>query len=385
MKVTEINEAVNLDFSEILRPVELASHAPGDIYYSEEVLRSEKERIFKKEWLCIGRVEEVEKPGDYLATRIVGEPVLVARNREGELKAFANVCLHRGVEVASGTGNVEHFSCPYHAWNYDLNGNLVGAAFMRQTVGFETQNQHLKPIHIGQWAGWIFVNLSEDPPALSDHLRDYMNDLDMLKMENLRLASKIVLDLPTNWKFVVENLMDVYHVRTLHYNSFGKHRGSPEKYPFHLRQNGGTFTKYDARPMTPDGETLFGKIPALEDESETFACSSHLAPNMQVIARVDHVHPLVMWPVTATTSRTIVYNLFPTEWFEQADFMEKVKVYDDYMRLVLAEDVTMMNSLQNGATSDNYVPGRLSTLESGIHHVLNDYLAKIRGATTAKA
>src|SRR5690606_3557373 len=101
-----------------------------------------------------------------------------------------------------------------------------------------------------------------------------------------------------------------------------------------------------------------------ESESETFAVSSHLAPNMQTIARVDHVHPLVMWPVTPTTSRTIVYNLYPVEWFEQPDFMEKAKVYDDYMRLVLAEDVTMMNSLQNGATSDNYVPGRLSTLES---------------------
>jgi choline monooxygenase len=382
MKVIDIKDVTQLDFAPTRHAVAEASHAPGDIYYSDAVYKLEKEHIFKKDWLCVGRVEEVEKPGDYMTLRIVGEPVLITRNQAGEVKAFANVCLHRGVEIASGSGNVDNFSCPYHAWQYDLDGHLVGAGFMRDTTGFDTKNCQLKTLHCGVWAGWVFINLAEQPAlSLEQHLKDYIGDLSMLKMENLRLATKIVLDLPTNWKFVVENLMDVYHVRTLHYNTFGKHRGSPDKYPFLLRQKGGTYTRYEARPMTPDAVSRFGKMPALEAEPENFACSSHLSPNMQVIARIDNVHPLLMWPTSPTTSRTIVYNLYPKEWFEQPDFMEKAKVYDDYMRVVLAEDVSMMNSLQNGVTSDNYVPGRLSTLESGIHHVLNDYLDKISGGS----
>jgi Rieske 2Fe-2S family protein len=376
MSISELKD-MRQNLKGIQRTVEAASHAPGSIYSSEEVFRLEKENIFMKEWLCIARVEEVEKPGDYHATRIVGEPVLLARNAQGQIRAFANVCLHRGVEVASGEGNAEYFSCPYHAWTYDLDGNLMGASFMRESQGFDPKSCKLKQLHVGEWAGWIFVNLSDNPPPLAEYLEEFANDVGFLKMEDCRLGTKIVLDLPTNWKFVVENLMDVYHVRTLHYNSFGKHRGPPENYPFHLRKGGGTCTKYEARPMTPSGESLFGRMPAIKDLPDNFALSAHLAPNMQCIARIDNVHPLVMWPVTPTTSRTIVYNLYPKEHFALPDFKERAEVYDQYMRLVLAEDTLMMNSLQNGVTSHNYVPGRFSTLERGIHHVLNDYLAKV--------
>lgn len=377
MSVTELKDMRHLHFDGTRRSVDKASHAPGQIYSSEEVLELEKQNIFMKEWLCVARSEEVENPGDYFATRIVGEPVLLARNQAGNVKAFANVCLHRGVEVASGSGNVKHFTCPYHAWTYDLDGNLASASFMRESQDFDPKSCRLKELHVGLWAGWIFINLSEKPPPLSESLSDFAGDVDLLKMGDLRLGSKITLDLPTNWKFVVENLMDVYHVRTLHYNSFGKHRGPPENFPFHLRKKGGTCTRYEARPMTPDGVSLFGKMPALRDEPENFAMSAHLAPNMQAIARIDNVHPLVMWPLTATTSRTYVYNLYPKEWFDQPDFAKRADVYDQYLRFVLAEDVTMMNSLQNGVTSSNFKPGRFSTLEKGIHHVLNDYVERV--------
>ena len=377
MSIAELKDMRHLRAESTRRPITAASHAPGAIYASEQVLELEKQNIFLKQWLCVARAEEVEKPGDYFSTRIIGEPVLIVRNNEGKVNAFANVCLHRGVEIASGEGNAQNFTCPYHAWMYDLDGNLASASFMRESKDFDPKTCKLKTLHVGTWAGWVFINFSADPPPLEEALSEFAADVDILKMENLRLGSKITLDLPTNWKFVVENLMDVYHVRTLHYNSFGKHRGPPENYPFHLRKDGGTCTGYEARPMTPDGESLFGRMPALADGPDNFAMSAHLGPNMQAIARVDNVHPLVMWPLTATTSRTYVYNLYPKEWFGQPGFAEKIDVYDKYMRFVLAEDVSMMNSLQNGITSANYQPGRFSTLEKGIHHVLNDYLAKV--------
>ena len=145
----------------------------------------------------------------------------------------------------------------------------------------------------------------------------------------------------------------------------------------HLRQYGGTCTIYTAAPMTPDGKTRFGRMPALADREDNFALSAHLGPNLQVIARSDNVHPLVMWPVAPDATRMIVYNLFPKEWAREPDFLERAQVYHDYLHLSLDEDREMVASLQNGIGSSRFVPGRMSFLEKGIHHVLNAYLDRI--------
>jgi choline monooxygenase len=376
--------ATSDDFAATRRELATAAHAPGFIYYSKEQVRLEKERIFTKEWLCVGRVEEIAAPHDYMALRIAGEPILLTRNSAGEIGCFANLCLHRGVELASGSGNAATLSCPYHAWTYDLDGQLLGAAFMSESRGFDPKRCRLKPIHAGVWVGWIFINMSADPAPLSTHLEDFANDVGCLRMEDCRIGGKLVLDVSANWKFAVENVMDVYHTRTLHHNSFGKHRGRPENYPFRLRKNGGTCTVYEAAPKTPEGKTLFRKMPALKDHPDNFATSCHLAPNMQVTARMDAVQVLISWPVTETTSRMIVYNLFPAEFHELPDFATRVKVYDDYARLFLGEDAAMMDSLQKAMQSESYVPGRFSTLEAGIHHVLNDYLDRLYDRSAAR-
>lgn len=377
MTSIDIEKLDKPDLSAILRPVEDASHAPGYIYTSDEVFQLEKDKIFTKEWLCVARAEEIANPGDYFTTRIMGEPILLIRNEEGNVGAFANVCLHRGVEIAKDSGNAKNLACPYHAWTYDLNGNLIGAGFMRDTHDFSQQSCRLKTLHVGEWQGWIFVNLGANPPPLEEQLKDFAADVGFLRMGDCRIGTKMTLEFATNWKFVVENLIDVYHVRTVHIKSFGKHRGSPEKYPLHLRRNGGTVTIYEAAPMTPDGKTLFRRMPSVADREDNFAISAHLSPNVQVIARSDNVHPIVIWPLTPNSTRVYVYNLYPVEFFEVPDFHERAMVYDRYMDLVLSEDGEMMMSLQRGMSSRNYVPGRLSTLEKGVHHVLTNYLNKL--------
>lgn len=232
---------------------------------------------------------------------------------------------------------------------------------------------------IALWAGWVFVNLDPRCDSFESYASEFAQDVGFLKMEDCVLGNKLVVDLECNWKLVVENLMDVYHAQTLHAKSFGKHRGSPDRYPFHLRKYGGTCTTYEAAPMTPDGKTRFRRMPAIAEKPDNFAISAHLAPNMQVIARSDNVHPLVMWPVTPTTSRTVVYNLFPAEFATEPNFKERAQVYRDYLALVLSEDSEMVSSLQKAMASSLFVPGRMSFLEKGIHHVLNAYLDRVFG------
>jgi Rieske 2Fe-2S family protein len=358
-------------------PLDRATHVPGFVYTSPEVFAREKERMFMKDWLCVAREEEIARPGDYMTLRIMDEPLVLVRETAGVLHALTNVCVHRGVEVAVGQGNASEFKCPYHGWTYGLTGQLLGAPFMQQTPEFDVHRCRLPRVGVGTWGGFVFVNFDPGAEPLETFLSDFAKDIDFLKMEDCLLGTKLILDLPCNWKLVVENLIDVYHVQVVHAKSFGKHRGSPDRYPMHLRKYGGTCTIYEAAPMTPDGKTRFRRMPAVAERADNFAVSAHLMPNMQVIARSDNVHPLLIWPLAPDATRMIVYNLFPREFAAEPDFAERAQVYHDYLHLSLAEDREMVASLQNGVGSTRFVPGRMSFLEKGIHHVLNAYLERI--------
>src|ERR1700677_1793677 len=132
-----------MDFRGTRETLEGAAHAPGYIYSSPEVYQREIDSYFMKDWLYMGREEELEKPGDFMTRRIVGEPIIIARNKDRTLRAYFNMCAHRGVEVAEGDGNTRAFKCPYHGWVYDLEGKLTGAGHMKESAGFNPANCRL--------------------------------------------------------------------------------------------------------------------------------------------------------------------------------------------------------------------------------------------------
>ena len=115
---------------------------------------------------CVAREEELEKAGDYITLRVAGEPILVCRSESGELRAFFNVCRHRGTMVADGCGNRRSFECPYHAWTYDLDGRLLGAPYTAEVQGFDPAAFGLKPLPLDTWAGFVFVNLDPAVPPV---------------------------------------------------------------------------------------------------------------------------------------------------------------------------------------------------------------------------
>ncbi len=358
----------------IKAPIHQARHVPGYVYSSAEVYELEKQNIFLKDWLCVARIEELENPGDYMAIRIMGEPALIVRDDDGELKAFSNTCAHRGVEVIWGEGNATHFSCPYHGWSYDLKGALTGASFMEESEEFDPEQCGLPPLQLDVWAGWIFITFNESAPPLSTFAAHFEQEFGFLRQEDCRLAVKLVVELDCNWKLFVENLLDVYHAATLHVKTIGAKRGSADKYPFHLFDLGGTSMFYNSDPMVPGGKSLFGKMPWLDDQPDNFACSGHLSPNMQLIARSDNIHPFLMWPLGPDRCQIINYTLFPKEHFDQPDFEDKIQVYKDYLIEVVEEDRSMVASLQQNMKSQRFRPGPLSKLELGIYHVINDFV-----------
>ena len=363
------------------RPIEKALHAPGYVYSAPEVLAREKEAFFMRDWLFVGRVEELAEPGDYMTWRILGEPIIVARDRDGSLGAFYNMCAHRGVEVAQGKGNTRNFKCPYHGWVYDLSGRLKGAAYMEDAESFDPATCRMKALALEVWLGNIFISFNPEPPPIDVFLREFAADFECLRMGDCRLGNRITLDLDCNWKFVSENLMDFYHVGTLHAGTFGA-SFSWEEENVHLKERGGLTIWYEAGPPTPKAEPLLGKMPWLEDKEHSFACTGFLAPNLTLFGRIDCVRPMVVWPQSVDRCQAIIYHLFPEEFFDRPGFEETCRIYRDYQITVLEEDRGMMESLQAAMSTRGYQPGPMSTLETPIHNYLKGHMDRIFGPET---
>ena len=178
------------DFSMTRKDLLHARHLPGEFYTSTEIFKREIEQIFMKDWICIGRVEQFANPGDYRALRIAGEPLIVCRDQGGTLRAFANVCQHRGVEVAQGAGNAKEFSCPYHGWLYDLKGELIGAPYSKEVPGYDWKSCRMPPIRLDTWAGYVFVNFDAAAESLATYLAaDSVQEVaGFLRAEDTRIA-----------------------------------------------------------------------------------------------------------------------------------------------------------------------------------------------------
>jgi choline monooxygenase len=363
-------------FDQTHAPVELARHAPGFIYTSPELYQLEKERIWMRDWLCLGREEEIEKPGDYIATRVLDEPVLLVRDHDGKVNAFSNICQHRGVEVATGSGNKRVFTCPFHGWTYELDGRLKGAPHMKEAQGFDTRDCRLPALRVELWKGWIFVNFDDGARALSEYVATLEQDFGYLRQEDCRLAVKTVCEVDCNWKLAVENFVDFYHLNVVHTGTNGR-LFTKEAFRFSPRPRGGYVVEYNSGPSTLSKAPVFGKMPWMEDRPMEFSTGGLLAPNFTLFGRVDDVHPYVTWPVSLTRSRVIVYTLLPKVYFDQPNFAERVEAYREFQKQVVTEDSDMLRSMQNGIASRRFAPGRMAHIERGVQHVLNGYLDRM--------
>jgi phenylpropionate dioxygenase-like ring-hydroxylating dioxygenase large terminal subunit len=345
-----------------------AEHLPGEVYTSQAVFEREIERIFRTDWLCVARVEEVANSGDYKAVNVAGEPVVVTRDEAGGLNAFSNLCRHRGVQVApDGCGNTKRLTCPYHGWAYDLQGCLVGAPMMEKTAGFDKTDVRLHKLHVDTWAGWIFVTFNREPESLDEFVAPLDADVGFLQQERCRMGAKLVSTWDCNWKLVTENLCDPYHFRALHGKSFGA-RIPIETYRFDLRPRGGISASYDAAPQTPDGDAPLGPMPWLSDQSTGLSVFGFLSPQVTLVGRIDEIHVYTVWPEAVDRTRVELYHLFAEEHFARPDFKDKSNVYTDFLSKVVDEDASVAPQLQQAVASKNFQPGRLSWLEEAVHH-----------------
>lgn len=204
-------------------PFEAARAIPKGVYNHPEFLEKEQENIFSSDWICVGRQDSVSKPGDYLSCEIVGEPILVIRDKDSVLRAFSNVCLHRLSTLKIGQGNCQRVVCPYHGWAYDLTGKLQGAPYMQHSPAFDKQDYQLPEVRLEIWQGWIYLTLNADAEPVATKLSSLHDKIHQYDMENYVETFREEHVWDTNWKILAENFMESYHLPVLHRKTVGGH------------------------------------------------------------------------------------------------------------------------------------------------------------------
>ncbi|MEX0665111.1 MAG: aromatic ring-hydroxylating dioxygenase subunit alpha [Acidimicrobiia bacterium] len=204
-------------FENSVRPVNEACLLPPQVYTSEEFYEFENEAIFSREWVCVGRADQVPEPGDYFTLTIVDEPLIVVRGRGGRIRVLSAVCQHRGMVVCEDKGNCRKFTCPYHHWTYALDGSLVGTPAMDRAVDFDKSRYALPPLAVEIWQGFVFVNLDPRAALLTPTLQKIEPLLEHYNLESATtILGDTLSDLPWNWKVMMENFNDPYHASRLH-------------------------------------------------------------------------------------------------------------------------------------------------------------------------
>ena len=191
---------------------------PYSWYRDPDVLRLEQERIFRGAWQYAGHTGELPEPGTFTTTRAGRTPVLVTRARDGELRAFLNVCRHRGFPVAEGSGARETIQCPYHAWTYGLDGSLRSAPRSDELENFRREDLGLCRVAVDTWGPFLFVSTARDPEPLAEALGSMpaqVADLG-LDVDSLVFYKRWEAELRANWKVVCENFLECYHCQVAH-------------------------------------------------------------------------------------------------------------------------------------------------------------------------
>ncbi len=198
-------------------PIERAFTPPASWYVRPEFLELERERVFRRSWQAVGRLDQVSRPGDYFTGCLVDDPYVVLRDQDGTLRAFHNVCRHHAAEVCRGEGSLTELVCPYHGWAYRLDGGLSRAPRLGRSELFDRESFSLKPAAVAAFGALIFIHLGDDPPPLMPQFAELAPRLEAMATGDLEFVSSRSYELRCNWKVYVDNYLDGgYHVSVLH-------------------------------------------------------------------------------------------------------------------------------------------------------------------------
>lgn len=348
----------------IARPqAHFLSTLPGRYYYDPELYGQEVEKIFSRMWVCVGRAERLMEAGAYQTVNLGQENVIVVRGRDGELRAFLNVCRHRGARLCSEvSGKLKgSIQCHYHAWTYGLDGRLIGAPNVLNDEQFDRMAFGLFPVALEVWEGMIWLNLADEPESIADQLHGPIIErfgeyapFTRYDVGSLKVGKTIVYDVQANWKLLLENFMECYHCGPMH----------PELCQLLPAFRSG-FSDYGAgdaaifasgvEAFTMTGKASRSPLRGLSAEELRRYYGIVLYPNMLLNLLPDHVVVHTLSPEGSDRTRVTCDWLFDPEVMAQADFdpMDAVELFD----IVNKQDWEVCEMTQCGVRSKAFAAG----------------------------
>lgn len=375
-------------------PVTLASTIVPDAYRSEEFHRIERERVWAGGWVCVGYTSQAARPGDTFVARIAEQQFLITRGTDGELRAFHNVCRHRGSQLVCKDGHYDVFRCPYHAWGYGLDGALLGTPYfkgldvppeqqaqfdMTEARGFRKEDYPLLPVAVDSWGSFVFLNLSDRPEPLSEWLGDLPKRLARYPLGELALVRRQSLEIQSNWKLIAENFMEYYHLPWVH-----PELCNVSGFNDHYRVQGpGLYTGMCTFPISQDEETVRLELPAMPGLSKSEEHTAYwflIFPNVALFLLPNHLFVLLFKP--DGVRRTIEYAdlLVHPNAVSAPDSDRKIDEVFAFWTMVNRQDVSAVERVQAGLESRAYPGGRMCyRFEEPVHRYQNMVIDRMVG------
>jgi len=350
-----------------LAPFGHSSTLPAEAYTDRSVLRWEQEHFFDRSWVCVGRAGSLKDAGDQRAVPLGRESVLLVRGEDGVLRAFYNVCRHRGHELlpVGGEACSKFVRCPYHAWAYGLDGELRGAPGFGKADGFDKTERPLVPMRVVEWHGWVFANASGDAPPFEEHAGNLEKLVRTHSCEKLVVAARHDYEIAANWKTLAENYHECYHCSSIHPElcevsppTSGGDNLEPEG-----AWLGGPMDLYEGvETMSLDGKSYAPNLPHLADGQDRTVYYFQLFPNLLISLHPDYVMTHRLAPLAPDRTHVECEWLFSREAVEAEGFDPSYAI--DFWDLTNGQDWRACEGVQRGASSRGYRQGPLSPEES---------------------
>lgn len=354
---------------------------PAELYTSNEVLAFEREAIYAKEWLCAGRVERVPNPGDWFTVDICDEPVIVCRDKQGEVRAMSAVCQHRAMQVCDGSGNSSTFKCPYHHWTYGLDGRLLGAPAMERTEDFDKADFGLPQFRVELWQGFVFFNMDPDAAPMTPTLSDYEPFIENYDLADAVCPGTFTLeDMPWNWKVMFENFNDGYHANRLHQYVQDFCPSNLTEFPTDANDDANVIFREGGYTVIDGGfnathQAIMPVFPKLTEAERTRSTFALVPPTLCLGTAPDQAFFFLVRPKSPNTIDVEIGYVFHPSALEDPLFEHKLKLTDVGVQVFVEQDSDATTKVQRGLRSRFAPRGRYSWQEES-HVRFNRWLVQ---------